>query len=181
MDNQIIQQANIIAKIYARGHKVWMQQYALEHQDLVHECLIRAYKFLNKWEANKAPLSTYLNPYMLGALQDLYREYTVRSMKKGIKTFLNPQYVNLDQVNAIACKKKNAEQEYVDKEMNHTFYYMIQKLPKIQRLVILLYYYEDYTMFQIGQILNVNQSYISQLHKKGLQSIKKYCEAKKIN
>jgi RNA polymerase sigma factor for flagellar operon FliA len=40
----------------------------------------------------------------------------------------------------------------------------IESLPQKQRLVMLLYYYDELTMRKIGQILGINESRVSQLH-----------------
>ncbi len=42
----------------------------------------------------------------------------------------------------------------------------ISELPKNEKMVIVLYYHEDLTFKEIGQVLNVSESRISQLHTK---------------
>ena len=42
----------------------------------------------------------------------------------------------------------------------------IDDLPEIERLVIALYYYEELTLKEIGQVLNLTESRISQIHSK---------------
>ena len=42
----------------------------------------------------------------------------------------------------------------------------IEELPEKERLVLSLYYYEEFTMKEIGALLGVNESRISQLHTK---------------
>src|SRR5213075_3051480 len=42
----------------------------------------------------------------------------------------------------------------------------IDALPEKERLVLSLYYYEELTMKEIGSILGVNESRVSQLHSK---------------
>ena len=48
----------------------------------------------------------------------------------------------------------------------------IKALPEKQRLVLSLYYYEDLNLKEIGTILNVTESRISQLHTQALISLK---------
>ena len=48
----------------------------------------------------------------------------------------------------------------------------IGTLPEKQRLVLSLYYYEDFNLKEIGQILNVTESRISQLHTQGLAKLR---------
>ncbi len=42
----------------------------------------------------------------------------------------------------------------------------IEELPEKERLVLSLYYYEEFTMKEIGTVLGVNESRVSQLHTK---------------
>ena len=42
----------------------------------------------------------------------------------------------------------------------------INELPENEKMVIVLYYHEDLTFKEIGQVLNVSESRISQLHTK---------------
>lgn len=44
----------------------------------------------------------------------------------------------------------------------------IDALPKKERLVVSLYYYEELSMKEIGAVLQVNESRVSQLHKKAM-------------
>jgi RNA polymerase sigma factor FliA len=49
----------------------------------------------------------------------------------------------------------------------------IDELPKKERLIISLYYYEQATMAEIGKILGVNESRISQLHTNAMRRLRK--------
>jgi RNA polymerase sigma factor for flagellar operon FliA len=44
----------------------------------------------------------------------------------------------------------------------------IDDLPEKERLVLSLYYYEEFTMKEIGALLGVNESRVSQLHTKAM-------------
>ena len=48
----------------------------------------------------------------------------------------------------------------------------LELLTEKERKVILLYYYEDLTLKEISNILEVSESRISQLHTKALQKMK---------
>ena len=66
------------------------------------------------------------------------------------KTLLNPaDSYNLDQVYHIVANT-------------------IDELPEKERLVISLYYYDELTMKEIGEILNVTESRVSQIHTKAI-------------
>ena len=48
----------------------------------------------------------------------------------------------------------------------------IQRLPDRERLVITLYYYEELTLREIGEVLGVTESRVSQLHTKAILRLK---------
>ncbi|MBD3226280.1 MAG: FliA/WhiG family RNA polymerase sigma factor [Caldithrix sp.] len=60
-----------------------------------------------------------------------------------------------------------------DEEMKHLLLKYIKKLPEKTRLVITLYYYEKLTFREIGTILNVSESRISQIHSETLAKLRK--------
>ncbi len=45
-------------------------------------------------------------------------------------------------------------------------------LPEKQRLVLSLYYYEDLNLKEIGSVLNVTESRVSQLHTQAIMKLK---------
>jgi RNA polymerase sigma factor for flagellar operon FliA len=48
----------------------------------------------------------------------------------------------------------------------------IKKLPEKERIVITLYYYEDLTLREIGEVLDVTESRVSQIHSKATVSLR---------
>ncbi len=53
-------------------------------------------------------------------------------------------------------------------EIRHLLGGAIDALPKKERLVVSLYYYDELTMKEIGRVLGVNESRVSQLHTKAM-------------
>ena len=49
-------------------------------------------------------------------------------------------------------------------EMREILTEVIEQLPEREQLILSLYYYEELTMKEIGRILGVNESRVSQLH-----------------
>jgi RNA polymerase sigma factor for flagellar operon FliA len=58
-----------------------------------------------------------------------------------------------------------------DRERKHLITYAINQLPDRHRRVILMYYQQEYTMRQIGEILCLDESRISQIHKGALRAM----------
>lgn len=48
----------------------------------------------------------------------------------------------------------------------------INELPEKEKMVLVLYYYEDLTLREIGQVLNVTESRVSQLHTKANERLR---------
>jgi RNA polymerase sigma factor for flagellar operon FliA len=46
-------------------------------------------------------------------------------------------------------------------------------MPERERLVITLYYYEELTLKEISNVMNVSESRISQMHTKAIEKMKK--------
>lgn len=53
----------------------------------------------------------------------------------------------------------------------------IQQLPEKERLVLTLYYYEELTMKEIGQVLKVTESRVCQIHTKAILHLKSMLQA----
>jgi RNA polymerase sigma factor for flagellar operon FliA len=48
----------------------------------------------------------------------------------------------------------------------------IKELPEKEKKVLVLYYYEDLTLKEIGQVLEVTESRVSQLHTKAIMRLR---------
>ena len=48
----------------------------------------------------------------------------------------------------------------------------IEQLNEQEKMVMALYYYEELTLKEIGQILNITESRVSQIHSKAIESLK---------
>jgi RNA polymerase sigma factor for flagellar operon FliA len=59
-------------------------------------------------------------------------------------------------------------------EMKQLLVEAINKLPQREREVIALYYYEELTLKEIGEVLGVTESRISQLHTKAIMRLRGY-------
>jgi RNA polymerase sigma factor for flagellar operon FliA len=57
-------------------------------------------------------------------------------------------------------------------EIRKTIAEEIQKLPEKEKQVLILYYYEDLTLKEIGAVLDVTESRVSQLHTKAIRHIR---------
>lgn len=68
----------------------------------------------------------------------------------------------------------DSPEESIEKEeLKKMLMESIETLTEKERMVIVLYYYEELTLKEISHVLDVSESRISQLHTKGLQKMKK--------
>lgn len=67
---------------------------------------------------------------------------------------------------------ESPEMNYMDKEMKEILSSTIESLSENEKLVISLYYYEDLTYKEIGKVLDLSESRISQIHSKAILTMK---------
>lgn len=65
------------------------------------------------------------------------------------------------------------EQVYEQEEIKELLAGSLEGLTEKERMVVLLYYYEELTLKEISKVLEVSESRVSQLHTKALQKMKK--------
>ena len=86
----------------------------------------------------------------------------------------NPNFDDHNLYEAIEDKSTNSPVENIeDEEMKTLLVKIIKKLPEKSRLAITLYYYEKLTFKEIGDILNVSESRISQIHSETVDRMKR--------
>lgn len=57
----------------------------------------------------------------------------------------------------------------------------IEHLNEQEKIVMALYYYEELTLKEIGQVLNITESRVSQIHSKALETLKSSLESEVLN
>jgi RNA polymerase sigma factor for flagellar operon FliA len=60
------------------------------------------------------------------------------------------------------------------KEIRGLLVELINRLPEQEKLVIALYYYEELTLKEIGKVLDISESRVSQIHTKIIMSMKQH-------
>lgn len=101
----------------------------------------------------------------------------VESILADISTFnmtsLEEILINKGEHNINDGKRENTpENIYEEKELKEILANTIDGLPKKEKTVISLYYYEELTYKEIGHILELSESRISQIHSKAILEIK---------
>lgn len=63
-------------------------------------------------------------------------------------------------------------QEIEHEEMKRLLVEAIEQLPEQEKIVLALYYYEELTLKEIGQVLSITESRVSQIHSKAVRTLK---------
>lgn len=79
---------------------------------------------------------------------------------------------DLDLLNYIPDPSINTHLTFERKELHRTLADAIRRLPEREQQVLSLYYYEDLTMKQIGEVLGVGEARVSQIHSKAVLKLR---------
>jgi RNA polymerase sigma factor for flagellar operon FliA len=91
------------------------------------------------------------------------------SLDKPVDDSNSQNLYDMIEVEEVSYAENNIEEE----EMRKILLEAIKQLPEKTRLAITLYYYEKLTFKEIGQVLNVSESRISQIHSETMTKLKK--------
>lgn len=98
--------------------------------------------------------------------------YQILRQASGVSLTSIDQTLNIDNSSKTVLEvledspDKNPLGQYSINEMKELVAKAINNLPEKERLVISLYYYEELTMKEIGKVLNLTESRVSQIHTK---------------
>lgn len=112
----------------------------------------------------------------LGISEDEYYQWQSQLKRTSIISLdkPNPNYDDHNLYEAIEdTSTDNPLKNIEDNEMKVLLVKVIKKLPEKARLAITLYYYEKLTFKEIGKILNVSESRISQIHSETVDRMKR--------
>jgi RNA polymerase sigma factor for flagellar operon FliA len=86
----------------------------------------------------------------------------------------NQNYDEHNLYDVIENQNSNNALDFIeDEEMKKMLVKIIKKLPEKPRLAVTLYYYEHLTFKEIGKILNVSESRISQIHSETMEKMRR--------
>ncbi|MDP2920958.1 MAG: FliA/WhiG family RNA polymerase sigma factor [Candidatus Omnitrophota bacterium] len=105
----------------------------------------------------------------LASIKNRINGADIQSLDHGFPDTKSGADTNID----VAADIPSPEDEVSKKELKAILAALIDELPERERLVLDLYYCEELTMKEIGEVLKVNESRICQLHTKAMQRLKK--------
>lgn len=109
--------------------------------DLIQDTMIETYKHIRKLKDNKK-LKTWVIKILINKCNKLY--------KKNYMTDISIDEYNLDNYSILNSNKE------IEDDLN--FYYLIKNLKYEERIIIILYYKELYTVEEISKILKMNKN-----------------------
>ncbi len=69
-------------------------------------------------------------------------------------------------------ESEDPESAYMINNLKSRLVNLLKEMPERERLILALYYYENLTLVEIGQILNISESRVSQIMSKTLDSLR---------
>ncbi len=118
-------------------------------------------------QANRGEVNDQEIAGQLGITEQEYRQWQSQLNRTSMVSLdkPNPNFDDHNLYEAIEdTNTSNPLENLEDEEMKAVLVKVIKKLPEKSRLAITLYYYEHLTFKEIGKILNVSESRISQIH-----------------
>ncbi|BBM89091.1 RNA polymerase sigma factor FliA [Spirochaetota bacterium] len=113
-------------------------------------------------------ISSMINDSNVGSLDDAWSSKKDADDTPLIETLKAPEHID-----PFSCVEED--------EIKATIGNEIKKLPEKEKKVLILYYYEELTLKEIGKILQVTESRVSQLHSKAIRHIRASLDGIKKN
>ena len=127
-----------------------------------------------KSKLGRSPDDREIAEYLDISLEELYNLMNQVKPVSVVSIDESPSFSNVDKKSIlnIIDDRKNPQNKLDKKFIKDIFSKAIEELPERQRLVLSLYYYEDLNLKQIGQVLRVTESRVSQLHAHAITRLK---------
>lgn len=127
-----------------------------EAEDLTEDVFLKIFKKLDSFDDSKSSISTWIFNVSKNTLIDYYR-----TKKDGLELLDNYDYVD----------ENNND---VDPLMLNDLANALDKLPDIQKNIIVLRYYENYSLKEIAEKLSISYGVCKLRHNEALNNLKKY-------
>lgn len=103
---------------------------------------------------------TWLSQTNIGNISSL-EDYVEQGNE--LKNSSNPSYMRIEPETVVE-----------EKELKQSLIEAMESLTEKERMVVVLYYYEELTLKEISKVMEVSESRVSQLHSKALKKMKKF-------
>lgn len=152
----------------------------IDQDDLLSEAFVRVFKYLRSYDPNRGDLEGFLKQHVWGAIKDYLRKSNSLTGGREGTRFLPLLSLTVSDDGSetgrrtldIPDENSNPEMEYISREeLPRLIKGIGQRLHSKYWLVLLLYYWEDKTLLEIGELLGINESRVSQIHNEALNKL----------
>jgi len=125
----------------------------------------------------RTPRDAELAKHMRLDLHDFYRlvgevsHSSLLSIEEDLRVGKDGNYTAVRDILS-DLREPDAHERLADKEMRSIVVDTLENLDEKERLVLTLYYFEELTLAEIGEVLGVSESRICQIHGKAIQRLK---------
>lgn len=126
-----------------------------EAEDITSEVFIKALKYSEKYDPGKAAVSTWIYTIMRNTLTDHFRSVKVS-----------------DELSEDMVSNDNVEESYLREEALGELALALKKLSRDERDIIIMRYYEDYSLTEVSEKLNISYGMTKVKHKAALGKLK---------
>ncbi len=162
----------------------------LDEDDLISAGFIGLLDASRKFDPSKgASFSTYAHIRIRGAIMDELRkmDWASRPERERIKKSrengddtrpLEVHFLSLENVPGCEVWEsqgtlESAEESLEKKELGDIVFEAIRSLPPMEKIVLALYYYHDLTLKEIGNMLGIGESRVSQIRSSAIKNMRK--------
>lgn len=128
-------------------------------EDLSQEVFIKCYQSLDSFE-NRSSYQTWLYRITVNCCKDYVRSWSFRNLIP--QSLINKNEQDIDSVISIVVKKED----------NNKLFQQVLKLSVKLREVLILYYYEDLTIDEIANVLDLNPNTVKSRLSRARKSLK---------
>lgn len=128
-----------------------------EAEDITSEVFLKACRAFEGFDPKKASVSTWLYTIMRNTLTDHFR--------KGIVS---------EELSEELPSSENIEEKYISQEELDRLADALKKLTREQQDIIVLRYYDDHSLTEIAEMLNISYGMIKVKHKSALNALKEF-------
>ena len=162
--------------------QLWVRSHNLpsfiQSDDLLQEALVRMLWYIPNYDPSKGELKTFLSQYMSGAIQDFLRKNSGYNRHRHEKTILVSLTVPVEDGDTesrdidVPDPRADTEADCINAGELPEFLKIAGKsLPQKYWLILVLYYWEDKSMKESGELLGINESRVSQIHDSALNKL----------
>lgn len=90
--------------------------------------------------------------------------------------FTQEQEQGITLIDTLPSEEGSPEKTLEEKERVKALKKGLERLPEKEKLVLSLYYYEELNMKEVGKVLDLSESRVSQIHSRAVMRLRKYLE-----